>query len=196
MKNSFLNMVLVLSLVSLIAATSLAVVNELTKESIAKAQEEKLIKAIAMVTPEFDSLKTYNMAPPKNIGDQLSFYEVRKEGKLVGTAVKSWTDKAFSGRMWVIVGFLPNGVIYNSNVLQHKETPGLGDKTDSKKSDWNEQFKAKDPAKFSLTVSKDGGDVDAITAATISSRAYCDAVQRAYDVYANKQIGSNKDKND
>ena len=67
--------------------------------------------------------------------------------------------------------------------MQHKETPGLGDKTDSKKSNWNKQFREKDPSKFSLVVSKDGGDVDAITAATISSRAYCDAVQRAYDVF-------------
>ena len=176
-------MVMVLSLVSLIAGSSLAIVNELTKEPIAKAQAEKLKKAIAMVTPEFDSLKTYNMAPPKNIGDQLNFYEVRRNDTVVATAVKSWTDKGFSGRMWVIVGFLPDGTIYNSNILWHKETPGLGDKTNIKKSDWNTQFKQKNPANYSLTVTKDGGDVDAITAATISSRAYCDAVQRAYDVF-------------
>jgi len=82
-----------------------------------------------------------------------------------------------------MVGFLPDGTIYDVEVLDHKETPGLGDKIDRKKSDFTRQFQNKNPGAFSLTVKKDGGSVDAITAATISSRAFCNAVQRAYDVY-------------
>ena len=79
-----------------------------------------------------------------------------------------------------MVGLLADGSISNTAVLAHKETPGLGDKMDIAKSDFPAQFIGKNPAEFKLSVTKDGGDVDAITAATISSRAFCDAVERAY----------------
>lgn len=85
-----------------------------------------------------------------------------------------------------MVGFLPDGTIHNTAVLEHKETPGLGDKMDIRKAPWSEQFRGKNPAEYRLQVRKDGGDVDAITAATISSRAFCDAVQRAYDTQQQK----------
>jgi electron transport complex protein RnfG len=183
MKSSFVNMVVVLGLVAAVSGTSLGYMYEITKAPIAKAQAEKLKNAIAMVAPEFEEVNEFKVAPADNIGDSLTFYEVTKGGTVVGTAVKSWTDKGFSGRLWAIVAFLPDGSINNSNVLEHKETPGLGDKTDIAKSTWNEQFKGKNPADYKLIVTKDGGDVDAITAATISSRAYCDAMQRAYNAY-------------
>ena len=75
--------------------------------------------------------------------------------------------------------------IVGLKVLESRETPGLGDKMDKKKSDFPDQFIGKSPAEFTLKVTKDGGDVDAITAATISSRAFCDAVERAYTTYKN-----------
>ena len=97
----------------------------------------------------------------------------------MGYAVKTYTDKGFGGHVEIMAGFLPNGSIYNLTVLQHKETPGLGTKmTDPK---FSKQFLGKNPADFKLRVKKDGGQVDAITAATVSSRAYCDALQRAFD---------------
>ncbi len=82
-----------------------------------------------------------------------------------------------------MVGLLPDGSIYDVAVLEHKETPGLGDKMEKRKSNWGDQFKGKDPKLFNVSVTKDGGDVDAITASTISSRAFCDAVNRAYNTY-------------
>jgi electron transport complex protein RnfG len=75
-------------------------------------------------------------------------------------------------------------------VLAHKETPGLGDKMDASKSDFPLQFKGKNPADFKLHVTKDGGNVDAITAATISSRAFCDAVERAYVTFQKEKGGT------
>jgi len=75
-------------------------------------------------------------------------------------------------------------------VLEHKETPGLGDKMQKNKSPWSEQFNGKNPTSFKLAVEKDGGDVDAITAATISSRAYTDAVKRACETYLANQGGT------
>ena len=78
-----------------------------------------------------------------------------------------------------MAGFKPDGTIINITVLEHKETPGLGTKMTEPK--FKDQFSDKNPEQFILKVKKDGGPVDAITAATISSRAFCDAVQRGYN---------------
>jgi electron transport complex protein RnfG len=72
-------------------------------------------------------------------------------------------------------------------VISHAETPGLGEKMQKNKSDFSVQFMGKNPADFKLAVKKDRGDVDAITASTITSRAYCDAVQRAYNGFEQLQ---------
>jgi electron transport complex protein RnfG len=78
-----------------------------------------------------------------------------------------------------MAGFKPDGTIINISVLQQKETPGLGTKISDP--GFKDQFMEKNPADFQLKVIKDGGQVDAITAATISSRAFCDAIERAYN---------------
>ena len=110
--------------------------------------------------------------------DGVIIYQLSKENKPVGFAIKTFTDKGFGGHIEIMAGFLPDGTINNVVVLQHKETPGLGTKmTDPK---FSSQFLGKNPADFTLKVKKDGGQVDAITAATVSSRAYCDALQRAF----------------
>jgi electron transport complex protein RnfG len=87
----------------------------------------------------------------------------------------------FSGLVRLMVGLKPDGSIYSVSVLEHKETPGLG--THMADADFIGQFENQNPANFKVSVKKDGGQVDAITAATISSRAFCDAVMRAYKAY-------------
>jgi Na+-translocating ferredoxin:NAD+ oxidoreductase subunit G len=109
-----------------------------------------------------------------------------KDGELVGTAVETFTHRGFSGTIKLMVGLLPDGTINGIEVLEHKETPGLGDKMESGKSDFSVQFEGGTLRTFRLRVRQDGGDVDAITATTISSRAYCEAVQRAWDTYMKK----------
>jgi electron transport complex protein RnfG len=78
---------------------------------------------------------------------------------------------------------IPDGTIKGVEVLTHKETPGLGDKMEKSKSNFSVQFEGKNPKTFKMMVKKDGGDVDAITASTITSRAFTDAVNRAYNAY-------------
>jgi electron transport complex protein RnfG len=78
-----------------------------------------------------------------------------------------------------MAGFRPDGTIINISVLEQKETPGLG--TKMAEPAFKDQFNDKNPDQFKLKVKKDGGQVDAITAATISSRAFCDAIQKAYN---------------
>jgi electron transport complex protein RnfG len=85
-----------------------------------------------------------------------------------------------------MVGIDKDFKIIKTSVLEHAETPGLGDKMEKRKSDWSDQFNNKNPETFDLRVTKDGGDIDGITAATISSRAFCEAVDRAWNAYTIK----------
>jgi len=183
-ESSLLNMILGLGGVALIASAMLGGVYAVTKEPIELAKAKKLKQAIQLVTPEFDNEPATEMYKiPVENNDSLICYPVRKDGQLLATAIKTYSDNGFSGRFYIMVGLDKDGKIINTAVLEHAETPGLGDKMEKKKSDWSDQFNGKDPATYQLKVTKDGGDVDAITAATISSRAFCEAVQQAYDKY-------------
>ncbi|MGM0666600.1 MAG: RnfABCDGE type electron transport complex subunit G [Bacteroidota bacterium] len=184
------NMLFALLLITLIASASLGGIYQITKEPIAAAKLEKKNNAIMQVIPEFDNIPTSEVYKEPVNGDTLYFYPGRKGGELVGTAVETFTRLGFSGEIKVMVGFLPDGTINDVAVLEHEETPGLGDKMERKKSDWSLQFQGKNPDDFRLMVKKDGGDVDAITASTISSRAFCEALTRAYEKY--KSINDNK----
>lgn len=181
-ESNFVNMILTLLVVASIAGLALGGVYVVTKEPIAAAKRAKLNRALGQVLPEFDTTRTQVVSPVDG-QDPLTFYAAYNDGEVVGTAVETYTNKGYSGRIDIMVGFDKDMNIINTAVLNHAETPGLGDKMTKSKSDWSDQFKGKNPENFSLSVTKDGGDVDAITAATISSRAFCDAVERAYKTY-------------
>lgn len=180
------NMIIALFAITLVASAALGGIYELTKEPIAAAKLEKKNNAIRQVIPDFDNIPTAEVYKEPVNGDTIYFYPGRTGDKLVGTAVETFTNMGFSGEIKVMVGFLPDGTINDVAVLEHEETPGLGDKMERRKSDWSLQFQGKDPESFRIAVKNDGGDVDAITASTISSRAFCDAVKRAYDTYISK----------
>jgi len=182
-ESTFINMLLTLFMVTLVASAALGYIYELTKGPIAASKLAKQNNAIKQVVPDFDNKpgeESYKMGVD---GDTLEFFPAKQNGELVGTAVSTFPNKGFSGNFKIMVGFLPDGTIHNISVLEHKETPGLGDKMQKNKSEWSVQFNGKNPADFELKVTKDGGDVDAITASTITSRAFCDAVERAYNAY-------------
>jgi len=177
------NMLIALVVVTLGASTALGFVYQFTKEPIAAAKLAKKMDAIVRVLPEFNNEPNTEEYKIPAEGDTLYFYPARMDGELVGTAVQTFTKQGFSGLIKIMVGILPDGTINEVAVLEHKETPGLGDKMERKKSDWAVQFQGKNPESFNMTVKKDGGDVDAITASTITSRAFCDAIIKAYNAY-------------
>jgi Na+-translocating ferredoxin:NAD+ oxidoreductase subunit G len=181
-ESSFINMVLTLAIVTAIASFTLATVYNLTAEPIAQAREAKRQFAISQVVPEFDRLESRKVAPPGG-GDSLEFNFAFSNNELVGVAINTWTNRGYSGRITAMVGLDPSGKIIDVVHLQHAETPGLGDKIEKGKSNWSDQFKGLDPATANIRVTKDNGQIDAITAATITSRAYCDAIQRAFDTF-------------
>lgn len=191
-ESTFFNMVSTLLLISAIAALSLGAVFNLTKEPIALARKAKQEAAIKSVLPAFDELKITKIKSALE-DDSLQFNQGFVDGQLVGTAINTFTNKGFSGNIKLMVGLLPDGTINNISVLEHKETPGLGDKMQKSKSPWSEQFNGKKSETFKLDVTKDGGQIDAITAATISSRAYVDAVKRAIATYKQNREESNNE---
>lgn len=183
-ESTIVNMVLTLSIITLISATVLGLLNEATKEPIRLAKEKKKQEAIKIVVPEFDNNPTVDTVRIKTpSGKDFLCYTAKKGDEVVGYAIASSTTLGYSGYIGIMVGLLPDGTIHNTSVIQHMETPGLGTKMAEKP--FQPQFEGKNPATFKLVVKKDGGDVDAISGATVSSAAYCDALQSAYDAYTN-----------
>lgn len=179
-ESTFKNMVLSLTLISLGASACLGFVYQMTKAPIELSVLNKKLSAIKQVIPDFNNNpndERYRL--PTGEGDSLDIFPAKKDDILVGYAVNTNTKKGFSGNISLMAGFKPDGTIINISVLEQKETPGLGTKMTEPL--FKDQFNDKNPSTFNLKVKKDGGPVDAITAATISSRAFCDAIQRAYN---------------
>ncbi|OFY62005.1 MAG: RnfABCDGE type electron transport complex subunit G [Bacteroidetes bacterium RBG_13_42_15] len=179
-ESTFKNMALSLTLIALVSSALLGFVYEITKEPIALSNFNKKLNAIKQVVPEFSNNPNDEMFRlPTGEGDSLDIYPAKKDDIIVGYAVNTYTSKGFSGNISLMAGFKPDGTIINISVLEQKETPGLG--TKMVEPQFKDQFNDKNPGEFDLEVKKDGGQVDAITAATISSRAFCDAIKRAYN---------------
>ena len=186
LESSLLNMVLVLTGVAVVMGGILAFVNHLTEGPIAEQKEKALADGIKTVMVCNDLVVAEPVEVKQNVdGKELVYlvYQAKdQQGQDLGAAVES-TTMGFGGDLKVLVGFDPEGKILGYTLLAHTETPGLGAKADQ----WFQKGQkgdiiGKDP-KEPLTVSKDGGQVDAITASTITSRAFLKAVNNAYNAY-------------
>ncbi|MBR4734543.1 MAG: RnfABCDGE type electron transport complex subunit G [Bacteroidales bacterium] len=172
-KSNLTNMVLVLGLVCLLCSAVLGGAYVITKAPIEAAAAAKTQQAVAQVLPHFETLE-YN--------DDANYYTAKDGEAVVGYAIES-SVVGFGGPLSLMVGVTADGVVYNTSVLSHSETPGLGAKcsTDAK---FIDQWRGFDPSVKKISVKKDGGDVDAITASTITSRAYTLAVENALNVFS------------
>ncbi len=183
MKSTLVNMVVSLGTITIVAAGLLSWIYTITEQPIEQAKLDKQIEAVSAVTPPFDNDPVAEAIDVTPVGEStpLKVFPARKDGSLVGAAVESYSGAGFSGDIKLIYGFDIDGNVTGYAVMEHAETPGLGAKMD-------EWFRAEgtahnviglNPTQGALTVSKDGGQVDAITAATITSRAFLDALNRA-----------------
>ena len=216
--SSLTNMLLVLTLVSVVAAFLLAYVNNVTSTTIAKINEEALSagiksvlgvgadEAITTTEKEVDGFVVYEVTREVSHHGHGKGHGKSTQNEWIGTAVKSTDKSGFGGDIVVLVGFNAEGIIQGYEVLSHAETPGLG----ARMGEWfrtatssevkkvgvlskvffgnpdpagSHNIIGRDLAKGELKVSKDGGDVDAITASTITSRAFLNAVNNAYKVF-------------
>ena len=159
------NMLLCLTLVCLVCAAILGGAYAMTYKPIQQANDN-ILKASDQKTASFG-------------GRNYTYYEQLSGDAVQAYAVKSSTT-GFGGTLELMVGVLPDGTVNSTRVLSHSETPGLGAKcqTDTK---FIDQFKSLGPDKL-VKLRADGGDVDAITASTITSRAYTLAVSNAVEV--------------
>ncbi len=186
-KESLLSMVVSLGVITILAAALLAWVNNITDAPKKATEIQRQVEAVQKVVPKFDNnpISDAVMVELDN-GELLTLYPAKNNGSLVGVAVESFSNDGFSGEIKVMYGFDREGNIYGYEVLSHAETPGLG----AKMQEWfmsevgNRSVIGKNPQKTSMYVSKDaGGEIDGITAATITSRAFLDALRRANDAY-------------
>jgi electron transport complex protein RnfG len=168
-KDTFMNMVVSLFVITIISGFSLGYVNDLTVGPKAKARLQQKVNALKLVLPEFDNNPVEDVKKVKSdlAKDSIEIYPAFANNEFVGKAIIGSSEKGFSGLVKIMVGFKPDGAIQNIVVLEQKETP----------------------------VMKDGGEVDALTGATISSRAFTEATQMAYDEFVKNTDSTNESKN-
>ena len=188
LESSLKNMVIVLTAITVIATGLLAYVNQLTAGPIAEANAKALSDAIAVVVPGFDNNPAEAPETIELDGATYKIYKATKGGEFIGAAVES-SANGFGGALSVLVGFDKEGNIIDYSLLSHAETPGLG----SKAADWFKKGAKGDitgmnPGQGALVVNKDGGQIDAITASTITTRAFLKAVNNAYAAYKNQYV--------
>ncbi|MBT8261340.1 MAG: RnfABCDGE type electron transport complex subunit G [Bacteroidia bacterium] len=186
-KSTFINMTVTLFVITIVAGVSLGFINDITKGPKAQAKLERKINALKSVLPEFNNNPVESVKRVKSdlAKDSIEIYTAYMDNKQTGTAVVGSSEKGYGGLVKVMVGFNPDGSIKNITVLEQKETPGLGTKMKDEK--FIRQFRGKHPSVFNLKVRKDQGDVDALTGATITTRAFTEATQMAYDVFVENQ---------
>jgi len=166
------SLVVSLTVIAGVCAAVLAYVNDLTKDPIAEMLVKKTVEAAKAVLPDGTaSVDTAQFAD----GEE---YFVGKDsgGAVLGYAVKGSDPGGYGGDVVLMVGFRADRkTVVCYRTLAASETPGLGMKLNTP--EFSGQFAGKDGT--ALRVKKDGGDVDAITSATITSRAVCGAIAKA-----------------
>lgn len=195
LESTITNMVLSLVCVALITGSILAYVNKVTEAPI-KAQAEKALADGIKTVMQCNDLKVQKTDTVKQDvnGKELTYVIYNTEdnnGKYLGAAVES-VSSGFGGDIKILVGFNEKGDILGYTLLSHAETPGLGAKADKWfQTDGKGNIINRNPGEKELVVNKDGGDVESITASTITTRAFLNAVNQAYKAYMALPIDAN-----
>lgn len=189
LKSTLPNMILSLGIVSIVAAGMLGGMYMVTKEPIATMEQQRRVDAIKQVAPQMDNDPVSDAVEiTTSSGTKCTVYPCYLNGTFNGAVVASYSMEGFGGEIQIMAGFNADGTVKDYQVLSHAETPGLG----SKMQDWfrdpsgARSVIGKSPAEVSFHVVKDKeqkGEIDGITAATISSRAFLGAMREAFDAY-------------
>lgn len=176
-----------MAIIAAIAALALAKVNDMTKGPIAENKKKELVAALKEVLPPFDNdpaqdIRESIVGKDKKGRDiTLTFYNAKQGGQPTGTAFKWVNHEGYAGDIWVLVGVDTGGTINSIKIVEHKETPGLGDKYT--KQSWYDLFRGKSLDNAKIAVKKDGGVIDYTTGATITARAAANAVREGLELY-------------
>jgi electron transport complex protein RnfG len=196
LESSLKNMVMSLAIISFGASAILGGVYVLTKKPIEDAAELKKTNAIKEVLPQNNNMKIGEAVEITldSYSEKFIVYPAFENDKLIAAAVETFDNNGYGGQIKSMVGFDAEGNIVNYAILAMSETPGLGEKVTSwfKTKRNNQDIRGKKPSEESFKVSKDGGEIDAITASTITSRAFLASVKTAYNVFMEYQKQQNK----
>lgn len=182
-----------ITLFAIVTAALIAITQVSTKDRIERNEREAQAKALYEIVPrnQIDNNlldDTVSFVAPQLVGSEepATAYRARQGDKVIAVILPVVAPDGYSGNINMIVGIKRDGSVAGVRVLSHKETPGLGDKVDLKKSDWilslNDQRNDGEQA-GSWGVQKDGGRFDQFTGATITPRAVVSATGRALDYF-------------
>ncbi len=187
--NPIMRVGLMLALFAISATALVALTEENTREQIAENEREALLEAINVLVPKdkFDNQilqDTLDLTATDALGttSTTSVYRARKNGEPVAAVFTVVAPDGYSGSIRMLVGIYYDGTLAGVRVINHKETPGLGDKIEAKRNDWILQFEGlslDNPDKTQWQVKKDGGQFDQFTGATITPRAVVNALRGA-----------------
>ncbi|MBN1556730.1 MAG: RnfABCDGE type electron transport complex subunit G [Lentisphaerae bacterium] len=175
-----LRLISVLTVICAGAGALLGWTNALTRDRIAAALREEKLGALRAVLPVYDNAPDRDTVRIQTGGREWTFYRARRNGTCVGVAFESVSDQGYGGPIAVMVG-VTNGMVNRVEILRHAETPGLGARITERP--FLRRFEQRSIRDTVWALRKDGGVIDRITAATISSRAVVDALKKGLDVY-------------
>lgn len=179
--NESVKLVVVLTIICLGGGILLAWVNDLTEAPIKAAAAIEKAEAIKEVLPKHDNDPNASVYSAVKEGVTNTFYVARKGGTYVGVAFSTVSKNGYNGDIEIMVGINADDKVQAIKILNQSDTPGLGAKIKEPK--FTGQFRDKDVKTTKWMVKKDNGDLDAITAATISSRAVAEAIKAGLDLY-------------
>lgn len=179
-KISSIKLIFVMLVITIFCATILAVVYKITKNPIEDAKYSAELKAIkSVIVTDFNNNPYAERFSLDH--NRIELYPARQDNIVTSIAIKTYTDNGFGGTIEIIAGFLMDGTITGYEIISHQETPGLGTKAWEGK--FHDSILGRNVAKNDFNITQDGGDIDAVTGATISSRAVVEAIKRAHDAY-------------
>ena len=180
-----------LGLFAAIGAATLAITEHLTRERIAERQRAYELESLHAVL-EAGSYDNDPVTDVVHVRDQellgtdapVAVHRARRNGRPVTAVLLPVAPGGYSGPIRLMVGIHADGTLSGVRVLTHRETPGLGDAIDADKSDWIEQFAGRslgEPEEWQMK--RDGGTIDQLSGATITSRAVADALHNALSYF-------------
>lgn len=185
-----LRLIFTLTLFCLIAGGLLAGVDALTRDRIAEANRARRLAALKAVLPNHDNQPDTEVIRVEHDGVSWDFSIARLDGNFTATAVETVSTEGYAGEVRLMLGMTADAQTVGIAILEQKETPGLGANITTPS--FRKQFSGRDIVATDWSLTKEGGDIDHITAATISSRAVVDAVSRAVNAFiAHKETISN-----
>ncbi|SFK55509.1 electron transport complex subunit RsxG [Methylophaga sulfidovorans] len=185
----------VLGLFAIVATTLVAYTEQNTRQQIKENERQALLDAINTLIPheQYDNAilqDTIALPKTEELGTEetTQVYRARKQNQPVAVVLTVVAPNGYSGRIKMLVGIYYNGTLAGVRVINHKETPGLGDKIDASRSNWIKQFEGlslENPTSAKWKVKKDGGAFDQFTGATITPRAVVKAVKASLEYFKN-----------